>query len=195
MAIHSSILASWIAWTEEPGSSVESFHRVKKSWTRLNNWPRIHVGGCKGGALTNGLRSLVKETPRAPSSIPLYEDTMRCLGPRWGPLNPTVTLFSGFKSLEPWTLNVCVYKHCVYPVCGILLQLPKGVKTQTLEDSYEMEAQAQPLAQHFRPWGSYSHCPRGMSFPIRRHPSCVAEALGHCHPQLVDQQACWIATL
>ena len=33
-ATHSSILASRIPWTEEPGGLV---HRVAKSWTRLSN--------------------------------------------------------------------------------------------------------------------------------------------------------------
>ena len=36
MATHSSILASRISWTEEPGE-LHIVHRVSKSWTPLND--------------------------------------------------------------------------------------------------------------------------------------------------------------
>ena len=63
-----------------------------------------------------------------------------------------------------------MYKHCVYPVCGILLQLPKGVKTLTLEDSYEMEAQAQPWLSISDPEGPTHTALEACLFPLRTTP-------------------------
>ena len=46
MAIHSTILAWRIPWTEEP-SGLHTVHRVPKSWTRLKRLS-THAGGLGG---------------------------------------------------------------------------------------------------------------------------------------------------